>query len=172
MELLLIRHGQAVDEAPGLDDAGRFLTGKGRVVTRKVARWLGREAGRRPLALWTSPLVRAVQTAEIVAEAAGLTDEVIAVAELAPGHTPDEVLARVVHHEGQGPLALVGHEPGLSQLAVRLLGEGTPWPGLKKSGVVALSWDASGPAKLRYLLLPKGLKTVTELAAREAPSAQ
>ena len=38
MDILIIRHGEAVDEAPGLGDAGRWLTGKKRKMTRKVGR--------------------------------------------------------------------------------------------------------------------------------------
>ena len=72
MEILLIRHGHAVDEAPGLDDGGRWLSGKGRKVTRRVARWLSEKKKRRPVALWTSPLVRAVQTAELAFDGSGV----------------------------------------------------------------------------------------------------
>ena len=166
MELLLIRHGQAVDDSHGLGDGARWLTGKGRTVTRKVARWLARDAGRRPAAIWSSPLVRAVQTAEIVAEAAGLTDEVTMVGELAPGSGADTVLARVAHHDGQGPLALVGHEPGLSELAAALLGDGVEFPGFKKSGVLAVSWRPGERATLGFLLAPKELRVRRELPPR------
>ena len=166
MELLLIRHGQAVDDAHGLGDAARWLTGKGRIATRKVGHWLAREPGRRPAAIWASPLVRAVQTAEILAEAAGLTDDVSIVAELLPGATPEAVLARAVHHDGPGPLALVGHEPGLSELAVRLLGDAVEWPGFKKSGVLAVSFCPGEPSTLRFLLVPKELRVRRELSAK------
>jgi phosphohistidine phosphatase len=139
MEILLIRHGQAVEEAPGMGDGGRWLTAKGRKITRKVARWLAKSGKRRPVALWTSPLLRAAQTAEIVAYAAGLEGEIPARAQLAPGHDPGDLLKLLAETHVDGPLALVGHEPSLSLIAAALLGD-LGFTGLKKSGVLGLTW--------------------------------
>lgn len=162
MELLIVRHGDAVEDAPGLGDAGRWLTGKGRKVTRQVATWLSEVHARRPVEVWTSPLVRAVQTAEILAEAAELTDGVSVLAALSTNGDPRSVLRSVAQHHGHGPLALVGHEPSLSYLAVQLLGE-VGWPGFKKSGVLAVSWTGDGPAKFRFVLHPKDLRVIDTL---------
>src|SRR5262245_37803816 len=104
MEILLIRHGQAVDEAPGLGDGGRWLTAKGRKVTRKVARWVAKGGRRRPLSICSSPLVRAVQTAEILAAEAGFKGEVRMLAQLAPGHDPGDLLKLLVTETFEGPL--------------------------------------------------------------------
>jgi phosphohistidine phosphatase len=142
LRVLLVRHGHAVDEPPDLGDSGRWLSAKGRKATRRVARMLERGKKRRPAAIWTSTLVRAVQTAEILAETAGVVD-VTAVAGLAPGHDPREVTDTLGKYEGPSPLALVGHEPSLSLLATALLGD-VAVPPLKKSGVVIIDWD---PAK-------------------------
>ncbi|AUX45737.1 phosphohistidine phosphatase [Sorangium cellulosum] len=166
MEILIIRHGQAVDDAPELGDAGRWLTGKGRKVTRRVARWLAKQKDRRPAAIWTSPLVRSVQTAEILAEAAELTDEVSVVAELSPSRDTAELLRLLSQHQGPQPLALVGHEPSLSTLVTSLLGD-VGWTGLKKSGVVAVSWDGRGPGVCRFALDLKAMKAVNPM--KEAP---
>lgn len=168
MELLLVRHGHAIDDARGLGDGARWLSGKGRTVTRRVARWLARDPDRRPAAIWSSPLVRAVQTAEILAEAAGVTEDVTIVGELAPGGAVEAVLARAAHYDGAGPLALVGHEPQLSAVAVALLGEGVAWPGFKKSGVLAVAWRAGERATLRFVLTPKEMRVRKELAPRDA----
>jgi phosphohistidine phosphatase len=163
MELLLIRHGQAVGDADGLGDDARWLTAKGRTVTRRVARWLAKEPDRRPAAILSSALVRAVQTAEIVAEAAGIAGEVTIVPELAPGAELEALLARVARHDGPTPLALVGHEPALSAVATRLLGAEVEWPGFKKSGVLAVRWQPGEVAAMRFLLLPKELRVRREL---------
>jgi phosphohistidine phosphatase len=142
MEILLIRHGQAVDEAVGLGDGGRWLTAKGRKVTRKVARWVAKSDRRRPLAIWSSPLVRAVQTAEIFAAEADFKGEVRALAQLAPGHDPGDLLKLLAAPAEpiEGPLALVGHEPSLSLIATALLGD-IGFTGFKKSGVMGLTWE-------------------------------
>ncbi|MCC6556850.1 MAG: phosphohistidine phosphatase SixA [Polyangiaceae bacterium] len=173
MEILIIRHGQATDDAGGLGDAGRWLTGKGRKVTRRVARWLARSDDRRPATIWTSPLVRAVQTAEIIAEAAELTDEVSVLEELTPVHAPADLVRLLPRHRGAGPIALVGHEPLLSLLASSLLGPGpsgaSPEIKLRKSGVIALAWDGKGRAKLRFLLDPREMIASTELPPEGEP---
>src|SRR5581483_6827547 len=122
--LLLMRHGEAVDGAPG-GDGDRWLTSHGRQTTRAVAEHLARHMA--PATVWTSPLVRAVQTAEILASAVGLQGSVEVLRELATGHD-DAILQHVADFEGDGTLCLVGHEPTLSQLAVTLLGV-RQWPG-------------------------------------------
>ena len=143
MEILLIRHAQAVDEAPGLGDAGRWVTAKGRKLTRKVARWLAKSNKRRPAAIWTSPLVRAVQTAEILAAEVGFKGELQACAQLSPGHDPGELI-KLLGTEGlvdvTRPLALIGHEPSLSLIATALLGD-IGLSAFKKSGVLGLRWE-------------------------------
>lgn len=168
MDLLLFRHGEAVENAPGLGDAGRWLTAKGRRVTRKVARWLDERSSRRPTAIWTSSLVRAVQTAEILAAEIGLEDEILVRPELAPSGDLSDLVRLIEAHRGRGPLALVGHEPGLSMLARNLLGDVT-WPGIKKSGVAAIRFtpaegaEGRREASFRFLLQPKGLEVVRSL---------
>jgi len=168
MEILLFRHGEAIENAPGLGDQGRWLTTKGRRNSQKVAAWLNKRATRRPVTVWTSALVRAVQTAEILAATLELEDEVVVQPDLAPNGDPAELLRLVREFRGQGPLALVGHEPSLSLLARRLLGE-VPWPGLKKSGVAAIT---VGPGKtledpleatFRFLLKPKTMEVAHSL---------
>jgi phosphohistidine phosphatase len=176
MELLLIRHGEAVEAAPGLGDTGRWLTAKGRRQTRKVASWLGKKSARRPVVLWTSPLVRAVQTAEIVAERLCLEGDITAIRELAQGADPAELFRLVKDYRGPSPLGLVGHEPGLSALARLLLGSHVPWPGIKKSGIasIALGDEVDGrvQACFRFLLVPKGMKRIRELSDEGADGQQ
>jgi phosphohistidine phosphatase len=140
MEILLIRHGQAVDEAPGLGDGGRWLTAKGRKITRKVARWVAKSDRRRPLSIWSSPLVRSVQTAEIFAAQASFKGEVRTLAQLTPGHDPGDLLKLLAAEVFEGPLALVGHEPSLSLIATALLGD-IGFAGFKKSAVMGLTWE-------------------------------
>ncbi|MEM9493488.1 MAG: phosphoglycerate mutase family protein, partial [Myxococcota bacterium] len=67
MKLYLIRHSNAVDAGDGISDGHRFLSAEGRTRCREVGRVL-REAGVTLDAVVTSPLVRAVQTAELLAD--------------------------------------------------------------------------------------------------------
>jgi phosphohistidine phosphatase len=169
MLVLLMRHGHAVDVAPGVGDAGRWLSKRGRKVTRKVARLLCDRRRRTPLTIWTSPLVRAVQTAEIVAAEAAHKDEIRAVAELSLGRDPND-LVRIIADEMidagrdsafagrsiQGPLLLVGHEPSLSLLA-SLLTNGAAPRHLRKSEVLGLMFQRSSPCSLRFTIDPETL---------------
>src|SRR3954469_20144386 len=116
MEILLVRHGHAHEEAPGLGDTGRWLSDRGRKTTRQVGRWLARSKKRRAAAIWSSPLVRAMQTAEILAAKGRYKGEVKALAELSPGRDPGDLLKLLSGLDLDGPLVLVGHEPSLSVL--------------------------------------------------------
>lgn len=142
--LFLVRHAHAVDDAPGLGDAARWLTPKGRSVMREVAKRL-RHEGR--LTIWTSPLVRAVQTAELlVAELGG--DDVSVVPFLGPNYGAHEALRAIDEARGPRPLVVVGHEPQLGLLAGALLKQPS-FPGFRKCGVLGLRRGGPGdPAEV------------------------
>jgi phosphohistidine phosphatase len=179
MEMLLVRHGHAVDDAPGLGDAGRWLSARGRKVTRRVARWLAKSKKRRPVVIWTSPLVRAAQTAELLAAEAGYKGEVRALAELSPGRDPGDLIKLLTEERPEGPIAIVGHEPSLSMLAAALVGD-LGFGGFRKSGVLALTWEGGSGAggseagekgKARFLLDPAGMKVQKRDAIGRDPAA-
>jgi phosphohistidine phosphatase len=120
IRLYLIRHGIAVDAAafPG-EDADRPLTPTGRKRFRRAARVLA--AMGEPIDLLvTSPLVRAVQTAELLAGRLG-HDAVEVWRELAPPADAERVVMRLAGRlaDGQGA-ALIGHDPGISELLARV----------------------------------------------------
>lgn len=140
LTVLLMRHGHAVDDAPQLGDEGRWLTAKGRERTRHVAQQLA-ERKERPTLIWTSPLVRAVQTADIVASVLGFHEEIPAIAELVVDGRPRSVAQTLfAHNDHRDVLLLVGHEPSLTVLANMLIGA-NEWGGFRKSGLLALSVD-------------------------------
>jgi phosphohistidine phosphatase len=157
VKLYVMRHGSAQDEADSGIDSDRALTAAGRSRVRAVARALV-EAGEEPLAIVTSPLVRAVQTAEIVAlsTAAGEKDGAVTVRrEMAPGGDVAR-LARDLADHGAKRVMLVGHEPDLSGLLAALLGR-FEWP-FDKAMVAAVHLGAAGGARLRFVLHPRSLK--------------
>src|ERR1041385_5932706 len=110
MDIILFRHGHAIDDtgSSSLGDSGRWLSSKGRERTRAMGRKLVARMKRRPQEIWTSPLVRAVQTAEILAGSADLEEEVYVRDELSPGRDPAQVVALLATHKGPGPVMLVG----------------------------------------------------------------
>jgi phosphohistidine phosphatase len=119
MQLVLIRHARAEERALFKRDRTRALTGDGRRRMRKAARGLqALVPGLTGIA--TSPLLRARQTAEIVATACN-TPAARPLTALAPGGAAHTVLAWLRAQPADATLALVGHEPDLGLLAGWLL---------------------------------------------------
>jgi phosphohistidine phosphatase SixA len=112
MRLFLVRHAEA---APGEPDELRPLTPAGRAVARDLGERLASE---RPDAVISSPLLRARETAEQIARAAGLTAETDE--RLAPGATAEDVQAAIAAR-GETVIA-VGHQPDCSAILLALTG--------------------------------------------------
>lgn len=104
---------------PDIPDDERPLTRAGEKRFRREARGLARVADR-PDALLTSPLPRAARTAELAAKAWGKVSPTDTPA-LAGGELP-EVLKAIEEHGADATVAVVGHEPQVSELLSRLLG--------------------------------------------------
>ena len=164
MRLLVIRHGVAEDRddfaATGEDDDARPLTLEGRKKMRRVARGLVRVAAC-PDILASSPLTRAEQTAAIVAAAFG-----IPVGAQVDALRPDSTFAAFIRWASRHPedslVAIVGHEPHLSELVCWLMtGERKSRLTLKKGGACMLSFDGK-PKRDRGCL--EWLSTPAQLA--------
>jgi len=149
-----MRHGPAEDVASTGRDADRALSTPGRDRVRDVAHALA-HADEAPHCILSSPLVRALQTAEIVAavtkiERHGGTVETTR--EIAPGG--DAVpLARQLVRDKRRRTMLVGHQPDLSDLVYRLTGHHLE---MLKAMVVGLHATDDG-MRLRFVLEPKEL---------------
>jgi phosphohistidine phosphatase len=152
VDVFLIRHAEAIDETLELRDPVRHLTPAGRSQATSLGDRL-RWHDCTPTHIWTSPLVRAVQTAELVATglAAGVAIEVMP--GLAPGESARTVLAALQALANDASVVVVGHEPGISGIAARLLGL-TDFPALVKAEAVRISegtlrwrfaWNAEAP---------------------------
>ncbi|MGE0480259.1 MAG: phosphohistidine phosphatase SixA [Phycisphaerae bacterium] len=167
MLLYVMRHGVAVERGhvDYPNDAERPLTPRGQKRTRQAARGL-RALGVEPDLLLTSPLVRARQTAAVVAAELHLTPERIReTSALAPGASAFEVFRELA---GDGPphaVVLVGHEPDLSELISRLLvGDAHALDApLKKAAVCVVevhSPPLAARGTLRALLPPGALRAI------------
>jgi phosphohistidine phosphatase len=125
VQVFLVRHADAVDASTAQHDAERHLTASGRAAARALGdrlRWYDC----RPTALWTSPLVRAVQTIEQIAEALGWSDVVESVPALAPRGDLDALYRRLAAVPLDGAIVMVGHEPDLGRLGARIIGRELP----------------------------------------------
>jgi phosphohistidine phosphatase len=158
MKLYLMRHGPAEDRAASGLDGDRALTISGRERVRAVAKVLA-EGGETPAFVVTSPLVRAVQTAEIVAivtKLGSLSKTVEVRRELSPGESALPWV-RNLASDGRKRVLLVGHEPDLSSLVWGLVGRFDR--SFEKAMVVALHLKSDAVrAELRFILDPKSLR--------------
>jgi phosphohistidine phosphatase len=136
IQIVLCRHADAVGEGPGLPDEHRYLSAEGRRASRELGALLA-DAGIRIAAAASSPLVRAVQTAELVVGAIGWAGPIEASQRLAPGGggsrgAAEWLLQAAKAVAGRGALVAFGHEPSVSGLA-ELLGDGEHVPAFRKA---------------------------------------
>ena len=155
MKLYVMRHGPAEDDSPG-GDAHRALTPSGRDRVRDVAKALV-AAGEVPKLVVSSPLVRALQTAEIVHAHAKIEAPVQVHPAIGP-HGPALEFVREQAAKGKKRLMIVGHEPDCSILVATLVGKPLVIP-FTKAMVAALRVpNEGGDAVVRFTLDPKSLE--------------
>jgi phosphohistidine phosphatase len=161
-ELYLIRHGLAAERGDNYpDDTKRPLTSEGMQKLRKEAKAL--------LALdvtfdvvLTSPLVRTRQTAEIIAAVFKSPPPLVNMPSLAPGGTHNNIVEELTKQHRKHRIALVGHEPGIGELAGRLIGLRRPLE-FKKGAICRIDVAAlppTGPGTLRWFLTPRLLRMI------------
>jgi phosphohistidine phosphatase len=121
MRVLVLRHGHAVDPFEALTDEQRWLTPSGRARVSRIAEYLVAE-GWAPRVIYTSPLVRAVQTAELMAAQVTPKIERVEVnVALAPDRgTTAQALACLESLDRGATVALVSHEPKVRVLSGHL----------------------------------------------------
>lgn len=156
MKILLLRHGIAEEVAPDGTDFGRRLTETGIAEMRREARGM-LKLGINPGVILTSPLVRAMQTAQIVGEVLGIPDAVRQEVRLGPGFSLQHLRTLALANDDQRTIMLVGHEPAMSMVAGQLIGGGAVR--MKKGGLAIISADeiAEGSGCLQALLTPAAL---------------
>lgn len=119
MNIYLVRHGDAVPEEDAGSDRDRWLSQRGREAARMLGKLL-REQRVEPDAILCSPLPRAVQTAELIAQSVDYIGVIASRRCFEPAAQPrvgaSEVLA------AGGSVIVVGHEPSISALGAHLLG--------------------------------------------------
>jgi len=150
MQLILVRHGQAVSAQSAGGDAFRWLTTQGRFEVEGSARLMPEQNF---TAIVSSPLVRAVQTAERLASICGYTRE-IQIHRPLSGGTTGAVLAAVEHAEETETIALVGHEPVMSSVASHLLGR--RFPGFPTAGILKCTYMPNMGATFTWFVDPRG----------------
>jgi phosphohistidine phosphatase len=156
--LFVVRHAVAEDAPPGGDDHARRLTGKGRRRFARMVRRLAR-AGLAIDLVATSPLVRARETAEILADGLADRPRIEVVESLAPGSDWHALVGWMVRQDA-GSVAWVGHAPCVSRLVAMSIGDGTASIVMEKGAIAAIALDdgPGHPGDLEWLVNPELLR--------------
>jgi phosphohistidine phosphatase len=160
MKLYLLRHATAQDIAPS--DAARELTQEGREEARIAGAALAK-LGARTDHIFTSPLARARQTAELAGKALGFADEIVVLSELENGHTTASLLKALKPYAAVMELLLVGHMPDLAGHLAALLGADNAGNlALGKGSVACVELVAlrAGTGRLRWLMRQRQLAEI------------
>jgi phosphohistidine phosphatase len=165
VEIYLVRHAAASERDPDRwpDDSKRPLTPEGEEEFRLAARGLARVVPRVD-AILSSPYQRSWRTAEILSELDSWpAPEPLPVLE--PTLPPEKAALVLEDYAGARSVAVVGHRPGLHELAAYLLTERSDGVeiAIKKGGVACVRFDgapAPGAGELRWLLTPEVLRSM------------
>jgi phosphohistidine phosphatase len=166
--LYFLRHGDAADAGRHGTDFDRPLTAEGRERMRREADAIARlDLGLD--AILTSPLVRARQTAEIVADASQLREALFEDVRLGAAFGLEQLAAIVGAQPAAGALMLVGHEPSLSAAIGRLIGGAAVE--MKKGSLARVDLSAGAPLKGELLwLVPPRVLLLSQATHAEPPS--
>ena len=157
MELYLLRHGVAEEGSANTPDAERALTNDGRRKLRQVLE-AAAAAGLEPALILTSPLKRAIQTAEVAQNVLKYKHQLLRTKALAPGATAEQVWQEIRAHRNEPSLLLVGHNPLFSELSGYLLGSDSIQVDFKKGAILRIDLEHFPPKPkgvLRWYLTAK-----------------
>ncbi len=162
-EFYIMRHGIAVTRGSAgfSDDSKRPLTPEGKKKMQDIAVGLVR-LGFDVDWIVSSPLVRAVETAEIVSDALASNVPTDFCDALSPGGSPEALIAFLAKHPHRKRVLVVGHEPDLSSMAARLIGAGRHANlSFKKGGCCQITFDEfppNSPGQLAWWLTPRVMR--------------
>jgi phosphohistidine phosphatase len=162
MHLYIVRHGIAIDrEDPQCPpDPERYLTEEGVEKTKGVAKGVAALGVAADL-FFTSPYVRAVQTAEIFAEALDYSKQKIRRTELLlPGAEPTLLFRELAREKQASTVFVFGHAPHLDDVIATAVGSKKHLTSLKKAGVALIELNRISPpmGALAWLATPKMLR--------------
>ena len=157
IDLFILRHGEAGNRMTVVeDDSERPLTTEGRTEMQKIAKSL-KAIGLQTNQIYTSPLKRTRETAEITAKILNIPT-LEEWDELKPDGSKTALYRKLERLEQNSRLILVGHEPYLTSMIGEIIGTTSPKVVLKKGGIAKVRITSFTPrisGELRWLLTPK-----------------
>ncbi len=138
MNIYLIRHGDAEKAATGKKDFDRELTQSGRIKMKSAA-----ESWKNLIdkfdCIVSSPLVRTIQTAQIIAETFDIKDKIIPDRKLSPGCSTESIIETANSFSGED-FAFVGHQPDMSEILSDLISVNGSIVDFKKGAIAKISF--------------------------------
>jgi phosphohistidine phosphatase len=128
MDIVLWRHAEAVEWAPGCDDMARVLTLRGEKQAARMANWLDRQLPDNTR-IFTSPACRTVKTIDALGRKYKIKQE------LSPNCTAAQLLEVAQWPDAKGVVLVVGHQPTLGQTIAQLIGLNAQECAVKKGAV-------------------------------------
>lgn len=162
MNLYILRHGIAADRgAEYPEDNLRPLTDRGIRRMRREAKGIN-AIGVVPDVIISSPLVRAVQTAEIVRDGLDAPPQMAISEALVPEAHPSQIIQEIAKsYSTFSSVMVVGHEPHLSSLVSYIMTGQVSWLiTLKKGALCNMNISASGRGQLLWALAPRQLRAL------------
>ncbi len=155
--IVLLRHGIAEPHGARENDDDRVLTATGERRMKQIGRGLARFFPKAEV-VYTSPLLRCMQTAEWVVKAYRKPSIMRAAGALKPGAGVDAIRTLIMSSEARRVIC-VGHEPSLStaMLAITNLSSDGAIE-LRKGGCYGLRLRADGSATLEWMLRPRVMR--------------
>jgi len=101
-------------------------------------------AGVNPSLVISSPLKRALETAEIAARELGYDGRILRVEALVPDSSPAKVWSAIGEHAGEASILLAGHEPLFSHTVAWMLGSTRAMIQFRKSALVRIDFESIG----------------------------
>lgn len=158
--IVLLRHGIAEERTAEKADEDRGLTAEGHARMKQIARGF-EQIFPKAQVIYSSPLLRAMQTALWVSKAYRSRLGIATIDALAPGRSPEEV-RELLSGLAERRIILVGHEPNLSENLRALIGaDARSWE-LKKGGCYGVRIGDDGRAMLEWMLPPRVLRKLAE----------
>ncbi|MBN1633434.1 MAG: histidine phosphatase family protein [Ignavibacteria bacterium] len=162
MKVFLIRHAEAIDYETETvrNDEYRYITPKGRKTSISVFRKI-KEEFLTLEKIYSTPLIRGVQTAEILATSLKFKFDVEVVNELLFGSPPSGVADLIKRNAIFESIAFIGHNPMMSELVKILSDRKDEQFEFKKSGVCCIDYNVSnGNGKFQWYINPKTLEII------------
>jgi phosphohistidine phosphatase len=158
--IVLLRHGIAEDASAEKKDEDRGLTSEGHARMKEIARGLANALPKAQV-IYTSPLLRAVQTALWVSKGYKSRVPINTTDALAPGASAKDFRA-FIEGVAERRVIIVGHEPNLTRSMAALTAVADARLELKKGGCYGVRILGDGTGTLEWLLAPRVLRKLGE----------